>query len=103
MYTLIWDTFTWMCCCFCVTARVCSTVWSVVKSIMRKEGPLGFFQGLIPTIAREVPGYFCFFGAYELWRTAFADYMKCGKDDIGTEVQFLSFQKAGVPLRNVCG
>uniref|UniRef100_A0A1A8J4U3 Solute carrier family 25 (Mitochondrial carrier, ornithine transporter) member 15b n=1 Tax=Nothobranchius kuhntae TaxID=321403 RepID=A0A1A8J4U3_NOTKU len=40
--------------------------------------------GLTTTIAREVPGYFCFFGAYELSRTAFADYMKCGKDDIGT-------------------
>ncbi|XP_013862138.1 solute carrier family 25 member 15b [Austrofundulus limnaeus] len=64
-------------------AKSQNTVWSVVKSIMRNEGPLGFFQGLIPTIAREVPGYFCFFGAYELWRTAFADYMKCGKDDIG--------------------
>ncbi|XP_063344099.1 solute carrier family 25 member 15b [Pelmatolapia mariae] len=60
-----------------------NTVWSVVKFIIRNEGPLGFFQGLTTTIAREVPGYFCFFGAYELCRTTFADYMKCGKDDIG--------------------
>lgn len=65
---------------------VCSTVWSVVRFIIRNEGPLGFFQGLTTTIAREVPGYFCFFGAYELCRTTFADYMKCGKDDIGTAV-----------------
>ncbi|MEQ2296360.1 hypothetical protein AMECASPLE_024061 [Ameca splendens] len=50
---------------------------------MRNEGPQGFFQGLTTTIAREVPGYFCFFGAYELCRTGFADYMKCDKDDIG--------------------
>ncbi|XP_037543464.1 solute carrier family 25 member 15b [Nematolebias whitei] len=64
-------------------AKSQNTVWSVVRSIMRNQGPLGFFQGLIPTIAREVPGYFCFFGAYELWRTAFADYMQCDKDDIG--------------------
>ncbi len=62
---------------------VWSTVWSVVKSIMRNEGPQGFFQGLTTTIAREVPGYFCFFGAYELCRTSFADYMKCDKDEIG--------------------
>lgn len=62
-----------------------STVWSVVKSIMKNEGPQGFFQGLTTTIAREVPGYFCFFGAYELSRTTFADYMKCDKDDIGTD------------------
>lgn len=65
-------------------ASLFSTVWSVVKSIMRNEGPQGFFQGLTTTIAREVPGYFCFFGAYELCRTTFADYMKCDKDDIGT-------------------
>lgn len=50
---------------------------------MSHDGPRGFFQGLTTTIAREVPGYFCFFGAYELSRTAFADYMKCEKDDIG--------------------
>uniref|UniRef100_A0A1A8C0Z9 Solute carrier family 25 (Mitochondrial carrier, ornithine transporter) member 15b n=1 Tax=Nothobranchius kadleci TaxID=1051664 RepID=A0A1A8C0Z9_NOTKA len=65
-------------------AKSHNSVWSVVKSIMRNEGLQGFFQGLTTTIAREVPGYFCFFGAYELSRTAFADYMKCGKDDIGT-------------------
>lgn len=60
-----------------------NTVWSVVKTIMRTEGALGFFNGLTTTIAREVPGYFCFFGAYELCRSAFAEHMKCDKDDIG--------------------
>lgn len=65
-----------------------STVWSVVKAIMKNEGPQGFFQGLTTTIAREVPGYFCFFGAYELCRTGFADYMKCDKDDIGSDQLF---------------
>lgn len=58
-------------------------MWSVVKTIMRTEGAAGFFNGLTTTIAREVPGYFCFFGAYELCRTAFAEHMKCEKDDIG--------------------
>lgn len=62
-----------------------STVWSVIKSIMHNDGPAGFFQGLTTTIAREVPGYFCFFGAYELCRSLFAEYMHCGKDDIGME------------------
>uniref|UniRef100_A0A3B3R8Q1 Solute carrier family 25 member 15b n=1 Tax=Paramormyrops kingsleyae TaxID=1676925 RepID=A0A3B3R8Q1_9TELE len=61
-----------------------STLWSVVRDVMRKDGPLGFFQGLTSTIAREVPGYFCFFGAYELSRTSFARYLGTGKDDIGT-------------------
>ncbi|KAJ3589927.1 hypothetical protein NHX12_010767 [Muraenolepis orangiensis] len=60
-----------------------NTVWSVVRSVMRTEGPTGFFLGLTTTIAREIPGYFCFFGAYELCRSSFADYMKCKKDDIG--------------------
>ncbi|KAL7837914.1 hypothetical protein AOLI_G00263180 [Acnodon oligacanthus] len=60
-----------------------NSMWSVVKSIAQNEGPTGFFQGLTPTIAREVPGYFCFFGAYELCRTSFADYLHCSKDDIG--------------------
>ncbi|CAG02894.1 unnamed protein product, partial [Tetraodon nigroviridis] len=64
-------------------AKSNSSVWAVVTSIMKNEGPLGFFQGLTTTIAREVPGYFCFFGAYELSRTLFADYMKCDKEDIG--------------------
>ncbi|XP_062340919.1 solute carrier family 25 member 15b [Osmerus eperlanus] len=64
-------------------ARGQNTVWSVVKSVMRTEGPSGFFLGLTTTIAREVPGYFCFFGAYELCRSSFADHMKCEKDDIG--------------------
>uniref|UniRef100_A0A8C6SFB6 Solute carrier family 25 member 15b n=1 Tax=Neogobius melanostomus TaxID=47308 RepID=A0A8C6SFB6_9GOBI len=64
-------------------AKSQNTVFSVVKTIMRTEGPVGFFNGLTTTIAREVPGYFCFFGAYELCRTAFAERMKCDKDDIG--------------------
>lgn len=64
-------------------AKSQNTVWSVVKTIMRTEGAVGFFNGLTTTIAREVPGYFCFFGAYELCRTAFAEHMNCEKDDIG--------------------
>uniref|UniRef100_A0A8C1ZGB5 Solute carrier family 25 member 15b n=1 Tax=Cyprinus carpio TaxID=7962 RepID=A0A8C1ZGB5_CYPCA len=60
-----------------------NTVWSLIKSIMHNDGPAGFFQGLSTTVARELPGYFCFFGAYELCRSLFAEYMHCGKDDIG--------------------
>uniref|UniRef100_A0A8C1AB45 Solute carrier family 25 member 15b n=1 Tax=Cyprinus carpio carpio TaxID=630221 RepID=A0A8C1AB45_CYPCA len=46
-----------------------NTVWSLIKSIMVE--------------ALQLPGYFCFFGAYELCRSLFAEYMHCGKDDIG--------------------
>ncbi|KAJ0004418.1 hypothetical protein NQD34_010632 [Periophthalmus magnuspinnatus] len=68
-----------------------NTVWSVVKTIMKTEGFVGFFNGLTTTIAREVPGYFCFFGAYELCRTTFAERMKCDKDEIGIITLILSF------------
>ncbi|XP_041655585.1 mitochondrial ornithine transporter 1-like [Cheilinus undulatus] len=60
-----------------------STVWTVVKTVMRTNGPLGFFQGLSSTLVREPPGYFCFFGAYELCRSTFAHYMGTDKDGIG--------------------
>uniref|UniRef100_A0A3P9PGH8 Solute carrier family 25 member 15 n=1 Tax=Poecilia reticulata TaxID=8081 RepID=A0A3P9PGH8_POERE len=60
-----------------------STVWSVVKTVLRTNGPLGFYQGLTSTIVREIPGYFCFFGAYEVCRTTFAHHMGTDKDSIG--------------------
>ncbi|KAF3693227.1 Mitochondrial ornithine transporter 1 Solute carrier family 25 member 15 [Channa argus] len=60
-----------------------STVWTVVKTVLKANGPLGFYQGLTSTIAREIPGYFCFFGAYELCRSTFAKYMGTQKDGIG--------------------
>ncbi|XP_034556170.1 solute carrier family 25 member 15a [Notolabrus celidotus] len=60
-----------------------STVWSVVKTVLKTNGPLGFYQGLSSTIVREIPGYFCFFGAYELCRSKFAQYMGTDKEHIG--------------------
>lgn len=60
-----------------------STVWTVAKTVLKKNGPLGFYQGLSSTIVREIPGYFCFFGAYELCRSKFAQYMGTDKDGIG--------------------
>lgn len=60
-----------------------STVWTVVKDVLKTDGPLGFYQGLTSTMAREIPGYFCFFGAYELCRSTFAQRMGTDKDSIG--------------------
>ena len=34
----------------------------------RNEGIGGLFHGLSPTFVREMPGYFCFFFAYEFSR-----------------------------------
>lgn len=41
----------------------------MAKSILREEGIKGPFRGLTSTWAREVPGYFFFFGGYNgsLW------------------------------------
>ncbi|XP_044057395.1 solute carrier family 25 member 15a [Siniperca chuatsi] len=66
-----------------ITGGQKSTVWTVVKEVMKTNGPLGFYQGLSSTIVREIPGYFCFFGAYELCRSTFAQYMGTDKDGIG--------------------
>ena len=41
------------------------TLWSLSAQIFRQEGVVGFFHGLVPTLVREMPGYFFFFGAYE--------------------------------------
>lgn len=37
----------------------------LTSQITRTEGLLGLFRGLTPTLAREMPGYFFFFGGYE--------------------------------------
>lgn len=62
---------------------VFSTVWTVVKTVLKTDGPLGFYQGLMSTFMRELPGYFCFFGAYEWCRSTFARHMGTSKDGIG--------------------
>jgi solute carrier family 25 ornithine transporter 2/15 len=41
---------------------------SLTKQIIRSEGFRGLFHGLTPTFTREMPGYFCFFFAYEMSR-----------------------------------
>ncbi|XP_053329331.1 mitochondrial ornithine transporter 1-like [Spea bombifrons] len=40
--------------------------WSVVRAILSSDGVPGLFRGLSSTWLREIPGYFFFFGGYEL-------------------------------------
>ena len=40
----------------------------LTQQILKSEGISGLFHGLRPTFAREMPGYFCFFFAYEYSR-----------------------------------
>ncbi|KAF5308262.1 hypothetical protein FQR65_LT06255 [Abscondita terminalis] len=54
----------------------------LVKEIFKYEGIPGFFKGFVPTLVREMPGYFFFFGGYEGTR----ELLRSGnqrKEDIG--------------------
>ncbi|CAD1470021.1 unnamed protein product, partial [Heterotrigona itama] len=42
--------------------------WGLTREILKEQGIRGLFTGLSSTIAREMPGYFFFFGGYELTR-----------------------------------
>ncbi|KAK7788578.1 hypothetical protein R5R35_000162 [Gryllus longicercus] len=44
----------------------------LVRQIIKEDGPTGLFRGLVSTLVREVPGYFFFFGGYELTRELLA-------------------------------
>ncbi len=54
----------------------------LTKQILQEEGIRGMFRGLTPTFAREMPGYFFFFGGYEMGREFFVSEGQ-SKDDIG--------------------
>ena len=55
--------------------------WLVTKDILKTDGFFGLFRGLVPTLVREMPGYFFFFGGYETSRAFFTPKGKT-KDDI---------------------
>lgn len=42
--------------------------WGLTREILHHEGIPGMFKGLTSTMAREMPGYFFFFGGYEVSR-----------------------------------
>jgi len=62
--------------------------WSLTRQILLTEGPLGLFRGLVPTFAREMPGYFVFFGGYEVSRVLLTPPGKT-KDEIGKQLRFI--------------
>ena len=45
------------------------TPFTLLREILNRGGAKELFRGLKPTWARELPGYFCFFGGYEASRT----------------------------------
>lgn len=60
----------------------------VTRNIIRTEGTRGLYRGLTATLARECPGYGCFFGGYELTRSLLTKEHE-EKKDIGKDKEFI--------------
>jgi len=82
------------------TAKPAVSPFGLTASILRLEGVAGLFRGLKPTFAREMPGYFCFFFAYEFTREALTPAGKT-KEDIGPAGTIVAGGVAGVTLWTV--
>lgn len=71
--------------------------FGLTKEILQQEGMKGLFKGLVPTFMREVPGYFFFFGGYEVARHFLTPEGKT-KNDIGPVRTVVSGGLGGVAL-----
>lgn len=58
------------------------TPFNMTRDILRAEGIPGLFRGLTSTMTREMPGYFFFFGGYEVTRNLLTKPGQ-SKDEIG--------------------
>ncbi|XP_025085408.1 mitochondrial ornithine transporter 1-like isoform X2 [Pomacea canaliculata] len=56
--------------------------FGLTREILKSEGILGLYKGLTSTFMREMPGYFFFFGGYEISRHLLTPAGK-KKDEIG--------------------
>lgn len=74
--------------------------FKLTSQILRSEGFRGLFHGLSPTFAREMPGYFCFFYAYEFSREMLTPKGQ-KKEDLGPLGTIISGGIAGVTLWTV--
>uniref|UniRef100_A0A182SBE0 Mitochondrial ornithine transporter n=1 Tax=Anopheles maculatus TaxID=74869 RepID=A0A182SBE0_9DIPT len=74
--------------------------YALVSQILRTEGIAGMFRGLTSTFAREMPGYFFFFGGYEHTREFLARPGQA-KDDIGALRTMVAGAVGGVALWTV--
>ncbi|XP_071569207.1 mitochondrial ornithine transporter 1 [Temnothorax nylanderi] len=71
--------------------------WSLTRQILREQGVKGLFTGLSSTIAREMPGYFFFFGGYEATRELLAAKGQ-NRDDIGWQKTMVAGAVGGAML-----
>ncbi|XP_014615471.1 PREDICTED: mitochondrial ornithine transporter 1 [Polistes canadensis] len=71
--------------------------WELTRNILREQGIRGLFTGLTSTIAREMPGYFFFFGGYEVTRELLAKSNQ-KRDDIGWQKTMIAGAVGGTVL-----
>ncbi|XP_020280885.1 mitochondrial ornithine transporter 1 isoform X2 [Pseudomyrmex gracilis] len=71
--------------------------WDLTRQILREQGIRGLFAGLSSTIAREMPGYFFFFGGYEATRELLATKDQ-SRDDIGWQKTMVAGAVGGAML-----
>lgn len=74
--------------------------YALVSQILRTEGIAGMFRGLTSTFAREMPGYFFFFGGYEGTRELLAKPGQ-SKEEIGPLKTMVAGAVGGVALWTV--
>ncbi|KAI6177657.1 hypothetical protein M3Y97_00931900 [Aphelenchoides bicaudatus] len=80
-----------------INPNIKNTPITVCRQMLKTEGVSAFTTGMIPTLAREVPGYFCFFGAYEMCRYLLTPKGQ-SKDEIGLMKTALAGSAGGVAL-----
>ena len=71
--------------------------WSLTNQILKEQGIRGLFSGLSSTIAREMPGYFFFFGGYEITRELLAKPNE-SRNDIGWQKTMIAGGVGGTVL-----
>lgn len=71
--------------------------WNLTRQILKEQGVRGLFTGLSSTIAREMPGYFFFFGGYEATRELLAAKGQ-NRDDIGWQKTMVAGAVGGTML-----
>ncbi|KRT79692.1 mitochondrial carrier protein, partial [Oryctes borbonicus] len=69
--------------------------FSLTARIFRSDGVTGLFRGLTPTLMREMPGYFFFFGGYEGARELLKKPGQ-SKEDIGVGKTMVAGASGGV-------
>ncbi|KAF9410539.1 hypothetical protein HW555_010388 [Spodoptera exigua] len=72
----------------------------LTQQIFKQYGIQGLFRGLVPTIMREMPGYFFFFGGYEGTRELLKKPGQ-SKDDIGFVKTMIAGAVGGLVLWTV--